>query len=71
LDPVSIISPSPSVSRIATSADESHPLNSVAPVATILNYVLTPASGGFSQASLSRCINAVQETYQPAFIVIQ
>ena len=66
------ISPSPSVRRIATSAEESYPLSSVAPLATILNDVFTFSVGG---AVLKlHCLfayNAIQETYQWAFIVVQ
>jgi hypothetical protein len=51
--PIHFISPSPSVRRIATSAEESYPLSSVAPLATILNDVFTFSVGGCSQASLS------------------
>jgi hypothetical protein len=40
------IFPSPSARRIATSADESHPLNSAAPLATILNDIFTFSVGG-------------------------
>src|SRR6266852_9917438 len=62
----------PSVRRIATSAEESHPLSSVAPLATILNDVFTFSVGG---AVLKlHCLfayNAIQETYQWAFIVVQ
>jgi hypothetical protein len=63
---------SPSVRRIATSAEESHLLNSVAPLATILNDVFTFSVG--SAALKLHCLfayNAVQETYQRAFIVVQ
>jgi len=70
--PIHFISPSPSVRRIATSAEESHPLSSVAPLATILNDVFTFSVGG---AVLKlHCLfayNAIQETYQWAFIVVQ
>ena len=70
--PIHFISPSPSVRPIATSAEESHPLSSVAPLATILNDVFTFSVGG---AVLKlHCLfayNAIQETYQWAFIVVQ
>jgi hypothetical protein len=54
---LAVISPSPSVRRIATSAEESHSLNSVAPLATILNDVFT-----FSPSSTKRrgCAAATQ-----------
>ncbi len=65
-------SPSPSVRRIATSAEESHPLNSVAPLATILNDVFTFSVGGaFLKLHCLFTYNAIQETYQRAFIVVQ
>jgi hypothetical protein len=67
-----VISPSPSVRRIATSADESHPLNSAAPLATILNDVFTFSVGGaFLKLHCLFAYNAVQENYQQAFIVVQ
>jgi hypothetical protein len=66
------IFPSPSVRRIATSADESHQLNSVAPLATILNDVFTFSVGGaFLKLHCLFAYDAVQETYQRAFIVVQ
>jgi hypothetical protein len=68
----SFISPWPSVRRIATSAEESHSLNSVAPLATILNDVFTFSVGGaFLKRHCLFAYNAVQETYQRAFIVVQ
>src|SRR5260221_13353567 len=67
-----LILPSPSVRRIATSAEEPHQLNSVAPLATILNDVVTFSVGGaFLKLHCLFAYNAVQETYQPAFIVVQ
>jgi hypothetical protein len=61
------IFPSPSVRRIATSAEESHPLNSVPPLATILNDVFTFSVGGtFLKLHCLFAYNAVQETYQRA-----
>jgi hypothetical protein len=67
-----LIFPSPSVRRIATSAEESHQLNSVAPLATILNDVFTFSVGGaFLKRHCLFAYNAVQETYQRAFIVVQ
>jgi hypothetical protein len=61
--PIHFISPSPS-GRIATSAEEPHPLSSVAPLATILNDVFAFSVGG---AVLKlHCLfayNAIQETY--------
>jgi hypothetical protein len=70
--PVGIIFPSPSVRRIATSAEESHPLNSVAQLATILNDVFAFSVGGaFLKLHCLFAYNAVQETYQRAFIVVQ
>jgi hypothetical protein len=67
-----IISSSPSARRIATSADESHPLNSAAPLATILNDVFTFSVGGaFLKLHCLFAYNAVQENYQQAFIVVQ
>jgi hypothetical protein len=63
---------SPSARRIATSADESHPLNSAAPPATILNDVFTFSIGGaFLKLHCLFACNAAQETYQRAFIVVQ
>jgi hypothetical protein len=63
---------SPSARRIATSADESHPLNSAAPLATILNDVFTFSVGGaFLKLHCLFAYNAAQETYQRAFIVVQ
>ena len=65
-------SPSPSARRIATSADESHQLNSVAPLATILNDVFTFSVGGaFLKLHCLFAYNAAQETYQRAFIVVR
>jgi hypothetical protein len=58
--------------RIATSADESHQLNSAAPLATILNDVFTFSVGGaFLKLHCLFAYNAAQETYQRAFIVVQ
>jgi hypothetical protein len=63
---------SPSARRIATSADESHQLNSVAPLATILNDVFTFSVGGaFLKRHCLFAYDAVQETNQRAFIVVQ
>jgi hypothetical protein len=63
---------SPSARRIATSADESLPLNSAAPPATILNDVFTFSIGGaFLKLHCLFAYNAAQETYQRAFIVVQ
>src|SRR5450631_526892 len=60
------------VRRIATSADESHPLNSAAPLATILNDVFTFCVGGaFLKLHCLFAYNAAQETYQRAFIVVR
>jgi|SRR3974390_727424 len=63
---------SPSARRISTSTEESHPLNSLALLATILNDVFTFGIGG---ASLKfHCLfayQAVQETYERAFIVVR
>jgi hypothetical protein len=65
-------SPSPSARRIATSADESHQLNSAAPLATILNDVFTFSVGGaFLKLHCLFAYNAAQETYQRAFIVVR
>jgi hypothetical protein len=62
---------SPSARRIATSADESHPLNSAALPATILNDVFTFSIGGaFLKLHCLFAYNAAQETYQRAFIVV-
>jgi hypothetical protein len=59
-----IISSSPSARRIATSADESHPLNSAAPLATILNDVFTFSVGGaFLKLHCLFAYNTAQETY--------
>jgi hypothetical protein len=67
-----VISPSPLACRISTSAEKSHPLNSVAPPATILNDVLTFSVGGaFLKLHCLFAYNAAQETYQRAFIVVQ
>jgi hypothetical protein len=64
--------PSASVRSIATSAEESHPLNSVASLATILNDVFTFSVGGaFLKLHCLFAYNAVQEAYQWAFIVVQ
>ena len=69
-----LISPwtSPSARRISTSTEESHPLNPLALLATILNDVFTFGIGG---ASLKfHCLfayDAVQETYERAFIVVR
>jgi hypothetical protein len=64
--------PSPSVRRIATSAEESHPLNSFAPLATILNDVFAFSVGGaFLKLHCLFAYNAAQEIYQRAFIVVQ
>jgi hypothetical protein len=66
------IYPSPSGRRISTSAEESHPLNSVAPLATILNDVFTlSVRGAFPKVHCLVAYDAVQETYQRAFIVVQ
>lgn len=63
---------SPSACRISTSAEKSHPLNSVAPPATILNDVLTFSIGGaFLKLHCLFAYNAAQETYQRALIVVQ
>ena len=65
-------SPSPSARRIATSADESHQLNSAAPLATILNDVFTFSVGGaFLKLHCLFAYNAAQETCQRAFIVVR
>jgi len=70
--PIHFISPSPSVRPIATSAEESHPLSSVAPLATILNDVFTFSVGGaVLKASLSLCIQCNSRDLSVGFIVVQ
>ncbi len=60
-----------SARRISTSAEKSHPLNSVAPPATILNDV--PAFrvwGAFLKLHRLAANNAAKEIDQRAFIVV-
>jgi hypothetical protein len=58
--------------RISTSAKEAHALNSVAPIATILNDVLTFSVGGaFLKLHCLFAYDADQETYEWTFIVVQ
>jgi hypothetical protein len=57
--------------RISAAAEESHPLNSVALLATILNDVVAFSVGGDFLNFHSLCAhNAAQETYQWALIVV-
>src|ERR1700737_1349199 len=64
--------PSPSGPRIPTSAKQAHALNSAAPLATILNDVLSFSVGGaFLKPHCLFAYNAAQETYQRASIVVQ
>jgi len=58
--------------RVPTSTEEPHPLNSVAPLATILNDVVTFGVGG-AFLNLHRLFanDADQEIYQRAFVVVQ
>ena len=61
-----------SARRISTSAEESHPLNFLAPLATILNDVFTPGVGGpFLKQHCLFAYDAVQKTYERAFIVVR
>ena len=65
-------SPPPSARCISTSAEESHPLNSTAPLATILNDVFTFGIGGaFLKLHCLLAYGAAQETYERAFIVVR
>jgi hypothetical protein len=58
--------------RVSTSAEESHPLNSPALLATILNDVFTFGIGlAFLNLHCFLACDAVQETYERAFIVVQ
>jgi hypothetical protein len=58
--------------RVSTSADESHPLNSPALLATILNDVFTFGIGlAFLNLHCLFAYDAVQETYERAFIVVR
>jgi hypothetical protein len=63
------ISASPSARRIATSADESHQLNSAAPLATILNDVFTFSVGGTFLKL--HCLFAYNATQERALIVVR
>jgi hypothetical protein len=57
---------------VSTSAEESHPLNSPALLATILNDVFTFGIGlAFLNPHCFFAYDAVQETYERAFIVVQ
>ena len=69
---IALYSPSPSGRRISTSAKEAHALNSAAPLATILNDVLTFSVGGaFLKLHCLFAYDADQETYEWTFIVVQ
>jgi hypothetical protein len=60
------------LARVSASAEESHPLNSPALLATILNDVLTFGIGlAFLNLHCLFAYDAVQETYKRAFIVIR
>jgi hypothetical protein len=67
-----IISPSLSAHGISTSAEEPYPLNSAAPLATILDDVAAFGVGG-AFLNLHRLFanETAQELYQRAFIVVQ
>jgi hypothetical protein len=57
---------------MSTSAKEAHALNSVAPLATILNDVFTFSVGGaFLKLHCLFAYDADQETYEWTFIVVQ
>jgi hypothetical protein len=69
---LSAISPWLSARRISISAEESHPLNSLALLATILNDVFTFRIGGaFLKLHCLFAYDAVQEIYERAFIVVR
>jgi hypothetical protein len=69
---IALYSPSPSGRRFSTSAKEAHALNSVAPLATILNDVPTFSVGGaFLKLHCLFASDADQETYEWTFIVVQ
>src|SRR4029077_13550971 len=58
--------------RISTSADESHPLNSITPPTTILDDVRTPSVGSaFLDLHRLPTYDADQQIYQRAFIVVR
>src|ERR1700730_14592196 len=58
--------------RISTSAQESHPLNSITPPTTILNDVRTPSAGSaFLDLHCLFAYDADQQIHQRAFIVIR
>jgi hypothetical protein len=68
---LTVFTSSPSA-RVSTSAEESHPLNSPALLATILNDVFTFGIGlAFLNLHCFFAYDAVQETYERAFIVVQ
>jgi hypothetical protein len=68
---VTVFTSSPSA-RVSASAEESHPLNSPALLATILNDVFTFGIGlAFLNLHCFFAHDAVQETYERAFIVVQ
>jgi hypothetical protein len=63
---------SPSARRIATSAEKSHPLSSVAQVATVLNDIVTFSVGGtFLELHCLLTHYAANEIDQRAFVVVQ
>jgi hypothetical protein len=67
-----LISLSPSGRRISTSAEELHPLNPLALLATILNDVLIFGVGGaFLELHCLFAYDAVQETFERAHIVVR
>jgi hypothetical protein len=66
-----VIFPSPSIRRISTSAEQSHPLNSVAQTAAILKDVHSFSVGGaFLELHCFVAYDAPNEIDQRAFIVV-
>jgi hypothetical protein len=64
--------PSPTASRISTSAEQSQPFNPVAQIATILNDILAISVGSaFLELHCLCTYNAANEIDQRAFIVVQ